>query len=73
MILIVAVFLEPILHVTESCYLQQLISDFITTYTWAFKNHFHDLLIALDNAETADDYVEVLIVLQKIAKSAATT
>ena len=30
-------------------------------------------LIALDNAETADDYVEVPSLLQKIAKSAATT
>ena len=37
-----------------------------------FSKPFY-LLIALDNAETADDYVEVPSLLQKIAKSAATT
>ena len=36
-----------------------------------FKKHFHDSLLSI--METADDYVKVLILLQKIAKSAATT
>ena len=62
---------KPIRHVIESCYLQQLIADLITTYTWAFQNHFHDLLLSI--METADDYVEVPSLLQKTAKSAATT
>ena len=34
----------------------------------AFKKHFHDLLLLIMEAE--DDYVEVPILLQKIAKSA---
>ena len=38
---------KPICHVIESCYLQQLIADLITTYTWAFQNHFHDLLLSI--------------------------
>ena len=37
----------------------------------SFKKHFHDLLLSI--METEDDYVEALILLQKIAKSAATT
>ena len=36
-----------------------------------FKKHFHDLLLSI--METADDYVKVPILLQKMAKSAATT
>ena len=60
---------KPILHVIESCYLQQLIADLITT---GFSKPF-SWLIALDNAETVDDYVEVPSLLEKIAKSAATT
>ena len=36
-----------------------------------FKKHFHDLLLSI--METADDYVYVPILLQKIAKSAAMT
>ena len=37
----------------------------------AFKKHFHDLL--LSTMETEDYYVEAPILLQKVAKSAATT
>ena len=37
----------------------------------SFKKHFHDLLLSIK--ETEDDYVEAPILLQKIAKSAATT
>ena len=37
----------------------------------AFKKLFHDLLLSI--METEDDYVEVFILLQKIANSAATT
>ena len=36
-----------------------------------FKKHFHDLLLSI--METEDGYVEVPILLQKIAKSAAMT
>ena len=37
----------------------------------AFRKHFYDLLLSI--METEDDYVEVTILLQKIAKSPATT
>ena len=37
----------------------------------SFKKHFHDLLLSI--LETEHDYVEVPILLQKIAKSAAMT
>ena len=37
----------------------------------SFKKHFHDLLLSI--METEDDYVEAPILLQNIAKSAATT
>ena len=37
----------------------------------SFKKHFHDLLLSI--MDTEDDYVEVPILLQKIAKSAAMT
>ena len=36
---------KPILHVIESCYLQQLITDLITARV--FKKHFHDLLLSI--------------------------
>ena len=37
----------------------------------SFKKNFHDLLLSI--METEDDYVEAPILLQNIAKSAATT
>ena len=37
----------------------------------SFKKHFHDLLLSI--LEREHDYVEVPILLQKIAKSAAMT
>ena len=43
----------------------------VSSLKYSFKIHFHDLLLSI--METEDDYVEVTNLLQKIAKSVATT
>ena len=52
------------LHVIESGYLQQLVSDLTTTRAFIKKKHFHGLLLSI--MATEDDYVEVPICYKKL-------
>ena len=49
----------------------QFPTNFVNSPKDLLKKHFHDSLLLI--METEDDYVEAPILLQKIAKSAATT
>ena len=49
----------------------QFPTSFANSPKQLLKKHFHDLLLSI--METEGDYVKVLILLQRIAKSPATT
>ena len=61
-------FLLPVLELNFGT---QFPTNFVNSPKDRLKKHFHDLL--LSTMETEDYYVEAPILLQKVAKSAATT